>query len=511
MRRTTRLIQTVQLLRRPIITTATDLATRFGVSQRTVYRDIHDLIQAGIPIQGEAGVGYQLRNCSPRFILKDEYFHKDENIVRMPGYASPIPWEPPAMETGLSLTTAMTYIGQSEATKRRLNPMRVPIAKPWFDQREFDAVQEPLESGWVVQGPKVRAFEQVLAQYIGSKDAAACTSGTSALHLCMAALDMGPDDEVIVPSFTFVATANAVTYTQAKPVLVDIDLQTYNLDPKAIKAAITPRTRAIVPVHLFGQAAPMTEIAALAQEHDLAIIEDAACALGTLYNGKHVGALGQLGIFSFHPRKVICTGEGGMVTTNDADLLARLRSLRSHGAATRPAQPDGRTPPFLLGDFDRLGFNYRMTDMQGALGCTQMQKLPAILENRRRLAARYDEKLAHLDWLRVPTVLPNSVHSYQAYVCLFAPEEPNLDNWQRLAAQRNALMMYADDKGVATRQGTQAVHATTYYQEHFGYQLTDMPNSWLAEQLTIALPLYPQMTEQEQDYVVETLIKGFKG
>jgi dTDP-4-amino-4,6-dideoxygalactose transaminase len=253
----------------------------------------------------------------------------------------------------------------------------------------------------------------------------------------------------------------------------------------------------------------MGPIMALAEQHGLSVIEDAACALGTTYQGQHAGTFGDMGIFSFHPRKVICTGEGGMVITSHETYAETLRSLRSHGvSAQNKTGIDADVPAFLLGDFDRLGFNYRMTDMQGAIGCTQMEKLSRILDRRRALAARYDKLLAELDWIRTPKVLPDSEHAYQAYVCLYAPEEPTMNNWEKLHRERNKLMNYASAQGVATRQGTQAVHGLSIYETRFGYKREDLPQAWLAEQLTIALPLYPQMTDSEQDYVVETIIEG---
>jgi len=489
MGRTKRLVKTVALLRRPRVTKAAELARLLGVSQRTVYRDINDLVQAGIPIRGEAGVGYRLRD------------HRQKRYTSTIGARA-------VQDCGLSFGTTIPYIEQPNVMKSGLQPMQVPIAKPWFDETDYSAIQHPLETGWVVQGPKVAAFEQAISHFTGAKNAIACTSGTSALHLCVAALGLGPGDEVIVPSFTFVASANAIAYAQAKPVLVDIDLETYNIDTAAIEAAITPNTRAIMVVHLFGQSAPMQEIMKLAHQYELDIIEDAACALGTTYGQKHVGTFGKFGIFSFHPRKVICTGEGGMVITSDEVLAANLRSLRSHGVAPPTVDVNEDIPAFLLGDFDRLGFNYRMTDMQGALGCTQMEKLPTILERRRYFAARYDRLLGNISWLKKPVVLPNSTHSYQAYVCLYAPESPNLNNWQQFHKQRNTLMNYATECGVATRQGTQAVHALSLYRKQFGFRPEDLPNAWLAEKLTIALPLYPQMTESEQDHVIKTIIEG---
>ncbi len=374
--------------------------------------------------------------------------------------------------------------------------MRIPIARPCFDEADTQSIQTPLETGWVVQGPKVRAFEEKFAQFVHSADAVACSSGTSALHLALSALKIGPGDEVIVPSFTWVASANAVMYCGAKPVLCDIDLETFNLDINSMAAAITPQTKAIIPVHLFGQSAPMDAVMALAQANNLGVVEDAACAFGAQWRGQHLGTIGDFGTFSFHPRKAITTGEGGMVTCRAAEHIEVLRSLRDHGAR----RGEGGMP-----HFDMLGFNYRMTDIQGALGCSQMNKAQWIIDQRIEKARRYDTRLGHFGWLKTPSVVEDTRHAYQAYVCLFAPETPTLDNVQALNSARDQLMSKLAERGVSTRQGTHAVHALGWYKETFGYTESSLPNSWFADQLSFALPLYPQMTDAEHDYVIDAL------
>ena len=488
MQRTTRLVHTINMLSQPKVTRAGDIARHFGISERTVYRDIKALIRAGLPIQGEAGVGYRLKQ-----------------VVKPSTESETTPAKNDI--TGDFLRNTLPYIGTSASNDLMVGNMQIPIAKPWFDEDDSNAIQEPLTTGWVVQGPKVAEFESSVCDFTDALEGVACTSATTGLHLALAALGIGPGDEVIVPSFSFVASANAVAYTQARPVLVDIDLNTFNIDPAAIKAAITPNTRAIMPVHLFGQAAPMNEIMSIAHEHELAVIEDTACALGTRYGDNHVGTIGDMGVFSFHPRKVISTGEGGMLITMSSTHASRLRTLRSHGFATKSVAEDDHRPSFLLGDFDTLGFNYRMTDIQGALGCTQMKKLPDILSRKRRLAKRYDEKLDGLECLKRPTESAGTLHSYQAYVCLFTPTRLCFERWQEIFELRNQLMNEMATQGVSTRQGTQAIHGLSLYQGKFGYSPEDLPNAWLAEHCSIALPLYPQMTDAEQDYVVDVLLK----
>ncbi len=383
--------------------------------------------------------------------------------------------------------------------------MQIPITKPWFDDDDFAAIRRPLETGWVVQGPYVRQFEQRFAAFTGAADGVACSSCTTGLHLALAALGLGPGDEVIVPSFTWVASANAAVYCGATPILVDIDLATFNVDPDAIEAAITSKTKAIMPVHLFGLAADMDPIMALAEEHGLAVIEDAACGLGSRHRGRHVGTIGDFGAFSFHPRKAVTTGEGGMLLARETRHIDRARVMRDHGASRSDHARHQDADGFLLSPFAELGYNYRMTDIQGALGTTQMKKAPAVLEQRIARARRYDEKLASLGWLRTPAAPEYATHSYQSYVCLFAPEAPTLDGLPKLHAARNRVMRFAAERGVATRQGTHAVHGLGYYARRFGYAPDDLPRSLMAEQLSITLPLYPQMTDEEQDHVIAVL------
>jgi dTDP-4-amino-4,6-dideoxygalactose transaminase len=380
----------------------------------------------------------------------------------------------------------------------------IPITKPVFGEEELRAVQRPLESGWVVQGPYVAEFEEKFARYTGSEHAIATSSGSTALQVAMAALGVGPGDEVVVPGFTWVATANVVAERGATPVFVDVDLATFNLDVTALDAAVGERTVGIVPVHLFGLAADLDAVLELARRRSLWVVEDAACSLGGWYRGRHTGTFGEFGAFSFHPRKSITTGEGGMLTTGRGDLGALARSLRDHGASRSDFHRYEEPGAFLLSDYERLGFNYRLTDIQGALGSAQMDRLEEILEGRRRVAARYDEALAGLEWLRLPVVPDHAVHGYQAYVCLYAPEEPSYRRIEALHERRNRLMKSLEREGIATRQGTHAAVLAGQFRR-FGVRPEDFPRSVAADRLTIALPLFPQLTEEEQDHVIEAL------
>lgn len=377
---------------------------------------------------------------------------------------------------------------------------KIPIARPLFGPEEIAAAAKPLESGWIVQGPYVAEFERRFGAFVGTPHAVACSNGTTALHLANAAMRLGEGDEVIVPSFTWIATANAVVYCGARPVFCDIELGSFNIDPAAIEACITPRTKGIVPVHLFGLCAEMDPILELAKKHGLWVVEDAACGFGGTYHGRQAGTLADTACFSFHPRKSITTGEGGMVTTSRAGVAAAVRSMRDHGAAAREDEPS-----FLLTDYDELGYNYRLTDLQAAIGCVQLDRAEYILGQRRHRARLYDAALASLGWLRTPQVPAHMEHGYQAYVCLFAPEEPSMTNVNALEARRNTLMTRLDERGIATRQGTHAPVLRKLYRERFGVDPAAFPNAVLAEKLSLALPLYPQMTDEEQGRVIDAL------
>lgn len=389
--------------------------------------------------------------------------------------------------------------------------MKIPITRPVFGEEERRAVVEPLETGWVVQGPKVAEFERLFAGRTGSKFAVATSSCTTALHIALAALGVGPGDEVVVPAFTWVATANVVEMQGARPVLADIDLATFNVSVDAIARAMTKRTKVVLPVSLFGVSAAMRQIVELAGRGGAEVVEDDACAIGATSDGRHAGTLARMGCFSFHPRKAITTGEGGMVITDDEALAGKCRVLRDHGASVTDLARHQSGRPWALPDFDVLGYNYRMTDLQGALGVAQLARLDWILAERTRVARRYDEALTRLGWLRPPVLPPGSTHGYQAYVALYQPEPPTLANVERLNAQRNALMDRLAAAGIATRPGTHAVHMLGYYRDKYGLEPSSCPNAYLADRLTLTLPLYPQMTNEEQDYVLAHLLAGGPG
>jgi dTDP-4-amino-4,6-dideoxygalactose transaminase len=373
---------------------------------------------------------------------------------------------------------------------------RVQISLPATGEEEWLAVREPLQSGWLTQGPRVAAFEKAFAERHAAAHALATTSCTTALHLALAALDIGPGDEVIVPSFTWIATANAVLYCGATPVLCDVDPRTNNIDPQSVSTKLTERTKAVMPVHLFGLCADMDALRAVLSSH-VKIVEDAACAAGASYRGVNAGSLGDAACFSFHPRKSITTGEGGMLTTNDPVLAARAEVFRNHGAAVSEEQRHLGPQPYLLPAFEELGFNYRMTDLQAAIGLVQLGKLDRFIDERDRWARFYRDALADLYWLRQPVLPNNGRHAWQAYVTYVDPDTAPLP--------RNELMARLHERGVATRPGTHAIHLLGYYSERFGYRPEDFPGARDCERNTMAIPLHNRMTESDYAYVVDAI------
>ena len=385
----------------------------------------------------------------------------------------------------------------------------IPITRTVFDETDFAIIQEPLKSGWVVQGKYVAQFEEMFSDFSRSSYCVATTSCTTALHIAMATLGVQPGDEVLVPAFTWVSTANCIEYMGAKPVFVDIDLKTFNIDVNKIEEKITPKTRGIIPVHLFGLLCPMDEIRQISQKNDLFIVEDSACAFDSWYKGKHAGTWSDMGCFSFHPRKAITTGEGGMITTSNEQYAKICRSLRDHGAVKSDLQRHEQKNSFLLADYPLLGYNFRMTDIQGALGVSQMSKAQKIMEGRRKGAAEYNSKLKNLSWLQLPYTNSDYVHGYQSYVCLLQPEKPTLGNVAKLNHLRNEIMASLEEQGIITRQGTHAAALVDYYKNKYAIKPEHYPNAYLAECLSITFPLYFGITSDEIDTVVREIAELF--
>ena len=364
---------------------------------------------------------------------------------------------------------------------------RIRLARPCTGEDELDEVRAVLASGQLSQGPKVVEFEQQVAAYVGRRYAFATSSCTTALHLSLVALGVGPGDEVLVPDFTFPATANVVVQQGATPVLVDIDLDTYNAGAGELARHITARTRAVIPVHLFGLPADIGPITDFAAEHGLAVVEDAACALGAVSGEGQCGSFGDIGCYSFHARKVVTTGEGGMIVTDSDDLAARIAVLRSHGGV----RTEGRFC------FEAAGFNYRLSDIAAAVGCAQMRRLPELLRRRQELAERLHAGLAELDGIRGPAHRPGPGHAYQAFVALV---DEGID--------RDAMVTALAEAGIETTLGTYALHDQPFFQQTYGYRTGQLPASHAAYQRTIALPLYPEMTDDDADTVIEALKKA---
>lgn len=383
---------------------------------------------------------------------------------------------------------------------------RLPITRPHIGPEELEAVQVPLRTGWLVQGPFVAEFERKFAAFTGASHALAASSCTTALHLAVAALGLKPGDEVIVPAFTWVATPNVVEYMGARPIFCDVELDTFNIDVAQVESLITPRTVGIVPVHLFGLAADLDPILDFARARGLWVLEDAACALGSRYHGRHAGTMGDVGCFSFHPRKSITTGEGGMVTTERDDLAGLVSSMRDHGASRSDYDRHSSSGAHQLADYDLLGYNYRLTDLQAAVGSVQMDRAEWILGERRRCADAYADLLAEVPWLTLPVTPDGMEHAYQAYVCLYRPEEPSMENVEELHERRNALMAALEEDGIATRPGTHAAFAQGYYTAKYGLRPGDFPNAYLADRLSLALPLFADMTDEDLRHVAERLV-----
>lgn len=373
---------------------------------------------------------------------------------------------------------------------------RIPIALPSTGDEEWQALREPLASGWLTHGPKVAAFERAFAERHRVAHAVAATSCTTGMHLMLAAAGIGPGDEVIVPAFTWIATANVVLYTGATPVFADVDPVTYNIDPSDVARRLTPRTRAVIAVHLFGLCADIPALRALLPPGVL-LLEDCACAAGADLGGVPAGGLGDAGVFSFHPRKSITTGEGGMLTTNNGDLAARAEQLRNHGASVSEEQRHLGPKPHLLPDFNVLGFNYRMTDLQGALGLAQLRKLDLFVAERQRWAEYYRDHLADVPWLRMPAFAQNGTHAWQAFVTYVDPDTAPLT--------RDALIERLDERGIATRPGTHAIHMLGYYRDRFGLQPGDFPGARACHDHTMAIPLHNRMTPEDYAYIVRSL------
>jgi dTDP-4-amino-4,6-dideoxygalactose transaminase len=367
----------------------------------------------------------------------------------------------------------------------------IPLTRPWFGDDELLGLTETLLSGWVAQGPRVAAFEAAFAERVGAVDAVAVSSCTAALHLALVLLGVGPGDEVVVPSFSFVATTSAVVYVGATPVFADVDAVTGNLTPDTIAPVIGPRTRAVIVVHQAGVPADVGAIRALCDPRGIPLVEDAACAIGSRLHGALIGSHSEVVAFSFHPRKILTTGEGGMLAVSDATLASHARRLREHGMSISAADRH-RSGGVRIEQYLETGFNYRMTDLQAAVGLVQLRRLDAMVTRRRALAAAYHSGIDGIAGLRAVNDPPHGTTNYQSFWVLLGD----------VPVSRNELMELFAARGITTRRGIMAAHLEPSCER---WATRPLPVTEHLTQRSIVLPLFHDMTPAEQERVIEVL------
>jgi perosamine synthetase len=368
----------------------------------------------------------------------------------------------------------------------------IPIAKPYLTKKEAKAAYETILTGWITQGPRVAEFEQKFAAYTGAKYAVAVSNCTTALHLAMIVAGVGPGDEVICPSMSYIATANCIKYVGAKPVFAEIDPANYNLDVRDVAKRITEKTRAILLVHQIGMPADIDAFKDLAAKYNLKLIEDAACAAGSSYKGSKIGSHSDLVCFSFHPRKVISTGDGGMIATNNEDYYNRMRLLRQHGMSVND-RTRHESAKIIFEDHLEVGYNYRLTDIQASVGIQQLEKLDWILGKRRKIASRYHKAFKGIPGIQLPLEKKGFFSNYQSYSVYLKDDCP---------VSRNDIMQKMLDAGISTRRGIMTTHRETAYKSE--YAGLSLPVSEKASDRSIILPLYVPMDDGDVQKVIET-------
>jgi dTDP-4-amino-4,6-dideoxygalactose transaminase len=369
----------------------------------------------------------------------------------------------------------------------------IPFHKPVIDEAEISSVVETLKSGWLTTGSKVKAFEAGFAQYVGSKHAVAVNSGTAALHLALDAVGIKEGDEVIVPTMTFAATAEVVLYFKATPVLVDCQRDTFNLDPTKIEAAITPKTKAIIPVHMAGQPCDMDEIMAIAKKHDLRVIEDAAHSLPAKYRGNLIGTVGDITCFSFYATKTITTGEGGMATTQNQEWNQRMRMMSLHGISHDAWNRYTKEGSWYY-EVVSAGFKYNLTDIAAAIGVEQLKKCNDFWKARQRIATIYEKAFAEVEAIQVPVCRKDVLHAWHLFVIQL--------NLERLKINRNEFIEALRENGIGTSVHFIPLHLHPYYRDKFGYKPADFPSASAVFERIISLPIYPGMTEADVERVI---------
>jgi perosamine synthetase len=368
----------------------------------------------------------------------------------------------------------------------------IPIAKPFLTIDEAEAAYNTILSGWITQGPKVQEFEEKFAAYTGAKYAVAVSNCTTALHLSMIVAGIGPGDEVICPSLSYIATANSIKYVGASPVFAEVIHGTYNLDPVDAETKITEKTRAILIVHQIGLPADIDAFKDLAIKYNLHLIEDAACAVGSAYKGKKIGSHSELVAFSFHPRKVISTGDGGMITTNRLDYYERLKLLRQHGMSIND-RVRHESKQVLFEDHLEVGYNYRMTDIQAAVGIKQLEKLDWIVGERRKVAEKFNFAFKNLQYVELPNEMEGYLTNWQSYSVYLKPDCP---------VNRNTLMQKLMDLGISTKRGIMTIHRETAYQKIS--IVHKLPTSEDLQDNSILLPLFVPMNAQEVELIIDS-------
>jgi dTDP-4-amino-4,6-dideoxygalactose transaminase len=369
----------------------------------------------------------------------------------------------------------------------------IPIAKPYLTENDAQAAYDAIMSGWITQGPRVQEFEEKFGAYTGAKHAVAVSNCTTGLHLAMIVAGIQAGDEVICPSMSYIATANSIMYMGATPVFAEVHPETYNLDVADAERRITSKTKAILLVHQIGMPADIDAFSALCKKYNLILIEDAACAAGSSYQGKKIGSHSDLVCFSFHPRKVISTGDGGMVTTNNDAYADRMKLLRQHGMSVNAGARHGATK-IIFEDHLEVAYNYRMTDIQAAVGIQQLAKLDWIVEERRKIAARYLTELADIDCIRLPREESGYFTNWQSFSIYLKENAP---------MSRNELMQALLDKGIASRRGVMTSHRETAYKAMCAG--LSLPRTEEACDRSIIIPLYVPMEANDVSTVIHAL------